>query len=101
MKAVVLYPYPAESDGLSIQGDLLYKGLLELGHEVLPCNREADFQKEFYFKNFKPKFAFGIGYWANSPNLIDHPLKHGVIPIPWFNADGWVANYHKEIEQLP
>ncbi len=101
MRAVILYPYPAESDGLSIQGDLLYRGLLEQGHEVLPCNRDADFQKEFYFKNFKPMVAVGVGYWANAPDLIIQPLKHGITPVPWFNADGWVANYQEDIEKLP
>ncbi|MEK6843839.1 MAG: glycosyltransferase family 4 protein [Nanoarchaeota archaeon] len=101
MKAVILYPYPAESDGLSIQGDMLYRGLLEQGHDVLPCNREGSTQKEFYFKNLKPDVAIGIGYWANAPHLIQHPLKFGVTPVPWFNADGWIANYHKDIENLP
>ena len=100
MKAVVLYPYPPESDGLSIQGDLLYKGLLEAGHEVLPCNLGGGLQKEFYFERFKPDVAFGIGYWADVPKLVHEPLMHGVIPVPWFNADGWVANYHKDLGEL-
>ena len=100
MKAVVLYPYPPESDGLSIQGDLLYKGLLEAGYEALPCHFGGGLQKEFYFKKFKPDVAFGIGYWADVPKLVHEPLMHGVIPVPWFNADGWVANYHKDLGEL-
>ncbi len=101
MKSIVLYAYPPESDGLSIQGDMLYKGLLEQGYDVLPCNFEAGLQKEFYLKKFKPDVAFGIGYWANTPTLVHEPLKFGVTPVPWFNADGWVANYHKDLEALP
>ncbi len=100
MKSVVLYAYPPEPDGLSIQGDLLYKGLVEAGYESLPCNPEAGLQKEFYFKNFKPHVAFGVGYWANVPRLVREPLKFGVTPVPWFNADGWVANYHKDLSDL-
>jgi alpha-maltose-1-phosphate synthase len=100
MKSVVLYAYPPEPDGLSAQGDLLYKGLLHNGFATRPCNPEGGLQKEFYYKNFKPKVAYGIGYWGNVPLLVQDPLKYGVTPIPWFNADGWVANYHEDLNNL-
>lgn len=100
MKSVVLYAHPPESDGLSIQGNLLYKGLVEAGYETLPCNIEGGLQKIFYFQSFKPHVAFGIGYWANVPELVHEPLRFGVTPVPWFNADGWIANYHKELSEL-
>ncbi len=100
MKSVVLYAYPPEPDGLSLQGHFLYKGLLENNYESWPCNPEGGLQKEFLYKNYKPKVAYGIGYWGNVPLLVRDPLKYGVIPVPWFNADGWVANYHEDLEKL-
>ena len=39
MKILVLYPHPAEPDGVSMQGHYLIKGLRELGVEVMPCDR--------------------------------------------------------------
>jgi len=101
MKSIVLYAYPPEPDGLSIQGHLLYKGLKEAGYNALPCNPNGDLQKEFYYKFFKPDVAFGIGYWGNTPLLVREPLESRITPVPWFNADGWVANYHKDLSNLP
>jgi len=100
MKALILYPYPVEPDGVSIQGDLLYKGLLNQGVEVVPCHFRDSLQKEFYLRHFKPDICIGIGFWGNVPDILREPLKWGVITIPWFNADGWVANYQKEFDAL-
>jgi len=100
MKSIVLYAYPPEPDGQSLQGDLLYKGILNSGNMAVPCHFRDSIQKKFYLKNFKPDVAFGIGFWGNVPHIIREPLKYGVKPIPWFNADGWVANYHDEFEKL-
>ena len=101
MKSVVLYAHPPEPDGLSLQGHYLWKGLLENNYESWPCNPEGGLQKEFWYGNYKPQVAFGIGYWGNVPQLVHDPLKYGITPVPWFNADGWVANYHKDLEKLP
>ena len=101
MKSVVLYAHPPEPDGLSLQGHFLWKGLLENKYESWPCNPEGGLQKEFWYKNFKPEVAYGIGYWWNVPLLVHDPLKYNVTPVPWFNADGWVANYHQDLEDLP
>jgi alpha-maltose-1-phosphate synthase len=101
MKSVVLYAHPPEPDGLSLQGHFLWKGLLENNYVSLPCNPEGGLQKEFWYKNYKPEVAYGIGYWGNVPLLVHDPLKYGVTPVPWFNADGWVANYHDDLEKLP
>lgn len=100
MKSVVLYAYPPEPDGLSAQGDLLYKGLLHNSYDARPCNPEGGLQKEFYYKSFKPHVAFGIGYWGNVPLLVRDPLKYNITPIPWFNADGWIANFHDDLNNL-
>jgi len=98
---MVLYPYPPELDGISIQGDMLYKGLLKNGLEAVPCDRGADSEKKLLYQTFKPDAIVGIGYWADAPRIIEHPMKNGVQPVPWLNADGWVANYHELLNSLP
>lgn len=100
MKALVLFPYPVEPDGVSIQGNLLYKGLLKAGVNALPCHFRDSLQKEFYLRHFKPDIVIGIGFWGNAPDILREPLKWGSTVIPWFNSDGWVANYQNEFNQL-
>jgi len=100
MKNLILYAYPPEADGQSLQGDFLRKGILEAGEEAIPCHFKESFQKEFCMKHLKPDVAFSIGFWGNVPEVIQEPMKHGITPVPWFNADGWVANYQKEFDDL-
>lgn len=100
MRCLVLFPYPVESDGQSLQGDLLYRGLLNAGVEATPCHFRESIQKEFYLRNLNLDFVIGIGFWGNVPEIIQEPLKFGVKPIPWFNADGWIANYKEEFNKL-
>ena len=100
MKCLVLYAHPPESDGQSLQGHLLYKGILASGNEAIPCHFKDSMQKQFYLRRSKPDVAFGIGFWGNVPDVVQEPLKHGVKPVPWFNADGWIANYQDEFNQL-
>jgi glycosyltransferase involved in cell wall biosynthesis len=101
MKIAVFHAYPPEPDGLSIQGYLLYRGLKELGYEVVPCHYRPSFQKQWVLSSFKPDISFGIGCWTYAPDIIFSPQRQGVAPIPWFVANGWVANYQKEIGDLP
>ncbi len=101
MKALVLFPYPVESDGQSLQGYYLYKGLLEQGVDAKPCHFKDSIQKEFYLRHWKPDVVIGIGFWGNVPEIVKEPLKWGVTTVPWFNADGWVANYKEEFNKLP
>jgi starch synthase len=95
-----MYPYPPEADGQSLQGDLFYKGLLYNKIDAIPCHFKDGIQKEFYLRYYKPKVAFGVGFWGNVPEVIREPLQFGVTPVPWFNADGWVANYKEEFKRL-
>lgn len=101
MRSVVLYAYPPEPDGLSQQGDMLYCGTRENSEEVMPCHLSSDFQKEWIYKYFKPDVAIGVGFWGHTPDIILHPQKFGVQPVPWLLADGWVANYHDVLSKLP
>ena len=100
MKCLVFYAYPPEPDGQSLQGHMLYKGFLNQGVEAVPCHFRQSFQKTFYLKHYKPDVAFGVGFWGNVPEIVQEPQQHGVRTVPWFNADGWVANYHDEFEKL-
>jgi glycosyltransferase involved in cell wall biosynthesis len=99
--AAVLYPYPPEMDGVSLQGHYLSKGLLYHGYEVYQANRRARFEKEFIYRHYKPDVAIGIGFWGDLPHLSMYTQKYGVQLVPWLNADGWVANYHEIIESFP
>ena len=101
MKIIILFQYPIEPTGGSLQGYYLMKGLRELGHEVIPCDPENNMQKEWLYAVFKPDVVIGIGFWGDTPDLILDPLNHGLKPVPWLNADGWVANYHKILSDLP
>jgi len=100
MKCIVFYAYPPEADGQSLQGDLLYRGISNSGNSAVPCHFKSSIQKRFYLKHLKPDVAFGVGFWGNVPDIIREPLRYGVKPVPWFNADGWVANYHDEFDKL-
>lgn len=101
MKSLVLYPYPTEYDGQSLQGHYLLKGLQECGEESIPCGRGADIEKEQLYSSYKPDVVYGIGFWGDAPEIISHPLAHGMTPVPWLNANGWVANYHSALNSLP
>lgn len=89
-----------EPDGVSLQGHYLALGLRNLGVDVIECHYKESIQKEFYLKYLKPDFVIGIGFWGNVPEILLEPQMHGLTVIPWFNADGWVANYREEFEKL-
>jgi alpha-maltose-1-phosphate synthase len=101
MKVLVLYDYPASPGGLATQGELLYRGLKEIGVDVYPVNFEAAQEKEWYYRWFKPDIVVGIGYWGHTPHLILHPQQYGAQAVPWLVADGYIANYQEILNDLP
>ncbi|HPI67411.1 MAG TPA: glycosyltransferase family 4 protein [bacterium] len=102
MKLIILFEHPSNFGSLSIQGQLLYQGLKELGVECYPAHyQDRVAEKEFYYQGIKPDAVIGLGWWVDTPNIIRHPKKFGLLPVPWLLADGWVANYHSEINALP
>jgi glycosyltransferase involved in cell wall biosynthesis len=101
MKVLVLYEYPPPPAGLATQGDLLYQGLLETGVDTHAVNLTSAEEKEWYYRWFKPDIVVGVGYWGYTPDLVLHPQRHGVQPVPWLVADGYIANYHEVLNALP
>jgi starch synthase len=101
MKVLVLYDYPPSPGGLATQGDLLYKGLKEMGVEVHAVNFESAQEKEWYYRWFEPEVVVGVGYWGHTPHLVLHPQRYGVRPVPWLVADGYMANYVEILDALP
>ena len=101
MKVLVLFDYPPLPGGLSTQGDLLYKGLREIGVDAHAVHLEAALEKEWYYKWFKPDVVVGIGYWGHTPQLVMHPLHYGFQVVPWLVADGYIANYQDVLNALP
>lgn len=101
MKALVLYDYPPPPAGLATQGDLLFRALKHIGVDAHAAHFESPQEKEWYYRWFEPDVVVGIGYWGHTPHIILHPLRHGVQPVPWLVADGYIANYHEILNDLP
>jgi len=101
MKVLILFEYPPTPGGLATQGDLLYKGLLELGVDVHAAHWQSDQEKEWYYRWYKPDVVVGIGYWGYTPHIILNPQKFGALAVPWLVSDGYIANYQEVLNKLP
>ena len=64
--------------GFRAQGDMLHRGLLDLGVDAHAAHFESALEKEWYYRWFKPDVVVGIGYWGYTPHLVLHPQKFGV-----------------------
>ncbi|MHC4467679.1 MAG: glycosyltransferase family 4 protein [Planctomycetota bacterium] len=101
MKVLVLYDYPPSPAGLATQGNLMHKGLEEMGIDVHSVHFESAQEKEWYYRWFEPDIVLGVGYWGHTPFLVLHPQRYGVQTVPWLVADGYMANYNEVLDALP
>ena len=101
MKILLLYYYPPCPSGLATQGQLLHKGLVQIGVDVHAAHYESEQEKEWYYRWFRPDAVVGIGYWGHVPHLVLHPQRHGLRAVPWLVADGYLAQYQEVLNGLP
>ena len=101
MKVLVLTEYPAPAAGLALQGELLCRGLCEMGIEVHPVHLESAMEKEWYYRWFQPDIVVGVGFWGHVPNLVLHPQQFGMNAVPWLVADGFIAEHGEVLNTLP
>lgn len=101
MRVLLLYEYPPPPAGLATQGHLLYLGLRDIGVDARAVNLSSPEEKEWYYRWFKPDVVVGVGFWGHTPDLVLHPQRFGMQPVPWLVADGYIANYHEVLNALP
>ncbi len=101
MKVLVLYDYPPPPGGLATQGDMLLRGLREIGVDAHAAHYESAQEKEWYYRWYKPDVVVGVGYWGYAPQVIIHPQSFGQQAVPWLVADGYIANYQDVLNKLP
>ena len=101
MKVLMLYDYPPPPGGLATQGDMLYRGLREAGVDAHAVHFESAQEKEWYYRWFDPDVVVGVGYWGHAPHLVLHPQRHGMQPVPWLVADGFIGQFQETLNALP
>jgi len=68
---------------------------------VHAAHYESQQAKEWYYRWFRPDVVVGVGYWGHVPQLVLHPQRYGLRPVPWLVADGYLADYQEVLDSLP
>ena len=106
MRLLLLYKTSPESpnyktpSSFGVQGEVLARGLRELGVDARSVDRRDSEGKEVAYNEFKPDFVVGVGYWGDVPEIVIHPKQHGQTPVPWIVSDGAVLDYQQELNKL-
>ena len=101
MKVLVLYDYPPSPGGLATQGNLLYRGLLEMGIDAHAVHFESPRRRNGTIAGLSPMLLLVSVIGGIHRNLVLHPQRYGVQPVPWLVADGYIANYQEVLNALP
>ena len=96
MKVLVLFPFPTQPGLTLAQGDLLYRGLKEIGIEAQAVHYQSAMEKEWYYRCFQPDVVIGTGSWEDIPDLVLHPQQFGCRAVPWL-LNGTYVSEHREI----
>jgi glycosyltransferase involved in cell wall biosynthesis len=72
-----------------------------MGVDANAVHFESALEKEWYYRWFEPNVVVGVGYWGHTPQLVLHPQRYGVQPVPWLVSDGYIANYQEVLNALP
>jgi glycosyltransferase involved in cell wall biosynthesis len=72
-----------------------------MGIEARSAHFESEAEKEWYYRWFQPDIVVGIGYWGYTPQIILHPQRFEIQPVPWLVADGYIAKYQDVLNDLP
>ena len=72
-----------------------------MGVDAHAVHFESAQEKEWYYRWFEPDVVVGVGYWGHTPQLVLHPQRYGIQPVPWLVADGYIANYQEVLNALP
>jgi len=72
-----------------------------MGVDAHAVHFESAQEKEWYYRWFEPNVVVGVGYWGHTPQIVLHPQRYGIQPVPWLVADGYIANYQEVLNALP
>ena len=106
MRLLLLYKTSPESpsyktpSSFGVQGEVLARGLRELGVDLKSADRRDNEGKEAAYKEFKPDFVVGVGYWGDVPEIVTHPKQRGQTPVPWIVSDGAVLAHQQKLNEL-